>query len=149
MRAKEYLRQYAVVKAQVLRDKNDYEELMSVLDIGSLDYTKDKVQAPYHDAMAEAVANAEAYAEALREDLSRLLSMRGDIIELINIVPDSRLRLVLTARYINEMTFDEIADCIGKTRRTAERLHGQALQRIDSDIIFEATSQKLTWRKKV
>lgn len=131
MTAKEYLSQYRKLKFDAMRYEADYRELMSLLDIASVDYTAIKVQTPHTDHMADIIAEANGRLEALKTILTRVYRMREDILRLIDILPEGRYKCVMTERYINGMTFDEIADTIGRTRRTAERIHGEALRILD------------------
>lgn len=131
MRAKEFLSQYRKLKYDCMRHEADYRELMSVLDIASVDYSAIKVQTSPHDHFADTIVKAESHLEALRANITRLYKMREQILMTIEKLPDNRYKTVLIERYINGMTFDEIADTIGRTRRTAERIHGEALKMFD------------------
>lgn len=134
MTAKEYLSQYRTLKYEAMRHEADYRELMSLLDIASVDYSAIKVQTSQHDQYAEVIAKAQIHLEALRDIMTRLFKMREQILMLIDLLPDSRYKAVLTERYINGSTFDEIASYIGRTRRTAERINGEALRKLEEII---------------
>lgn len=131
MRAKEFLSQYRKLKFDCMRHEADYRDLMSVLDIASVDYSAVKVQTSPHDHFADTIVKAESHLESLRANITRLYRIREQILAVIEKIPDSRYKTVLIERYINGMTFDEIADTIGRTRRTAERIHGEALKMFD------------------
>lgn len=134
MRAKEYLSQYRKLKYEAMRYEADYRELMSLLDIASVDYSAIKVQTSPHDHMADIIAEANAKLEALRSSLARVYRIREEILRLIDTLPEGRYRAVVTERYINGLTFDEIADLIGRTRRTAERINGEALRMLEGEV---------------
>lgn len=146
MTAKEYLSQYRRMKYDAIRHEADYKELMSVLDIASVDYSAVKVQTSQHDQYADIISKAQEHLEALRSNMTSLFLMREQILMLVEFLPDSRYKAVITERYINGMTFDEIALSIGRTRRTAERINGEALRLLDE--IMETHKIKMVKRVK-
>lgn len=83
----------------------------------------------------EAAARLREAAAAAREKMEarRLESMveLGRLYALIDDVPDAQLRLILTARYIDGMTWQQVAFKIGEyDEQVPRRIHNRALRRM-------------------
>lgn len=68
------------------------------------------------------------YATALEEQTAELLDVQRSIREAIEQVPNGRYRRLLTARYIEGMTWEQIACDMAYSFRQVTRMHGSALR---------------------
>ncbi len=71
------------------------------------------------------------YSDFLVKDITKLVYMKHIIITKINELEDSRDRVLLTLRYIDFMTWEEIANEMGYSTMQVHRLHKALLQTID------------------
>ena len=68
--------------------------------------------------------------EAIQERLKELRSDLDAVQEAINLLEDESQKLLMDARYIRHMNWEEIAILISCSYRWTLRLHGQALKKI-------------------
>ena len=127
MTAKEYLKGYAATKDQADAIEERITQLREL---------RERVQAVRHNGMPKArkqtdLSDAEVSIDELIEMyISRIASYIGQADE----------RTVLMFRYVNnkdksgkKLTWDEIADKIPCTKRTAQYIHGRALKNFPMD----------------
>nr|DAP22001.1 MAG TPA: RNA polymerase sigma factor [Bacteriophage sp.] len=69
--------------------------------------------------------------EADRE-IDALVGLKGEIRRAIRTVEDSTLRLLLEYRYIHGLTWEQIADRMSYNDRWVRRLHGKALEMLET-----------------
>jgi len=146
--AREYLSQYRTVKFLLQRKQEEHDELLQVLDMASIDYSRDKVQTPITDIYANTIAKAVDALRGLENDLQRLLDIRQEIIGVIEKVPDERFRTVLSLFYINGHTRMEIADIIHYSKRHTDRLLRDAVNYLDSTYMFSDDGRKIKLKRK-
>lgn len=133
MTAKEYLNQAyrlnELIKSNELEIK-DLEELKR--SIGGIDYSKDRVQtSPSSDAGYTKIVHAIADLEkAIKEDTEKMLRLKLEIRTVINEVQDNEQKLALKYRYLNFMSWDDVAEELNVSQRTAIRIHDIAIQSI-------------------
>lgn len=134
MTAKEYLSQIRTLEARIRSLDNEIEALRD--EVGSL-------RSPWPDGQphGSGVTNpVETEAVKLADKLERLeteqIQTRGRlwvqrmrIIEDIGQIPDETAVTLLTAKYVNGDTFEQIAVDIGYSYRQVLRKHGEALER--------------------
>lgn len=134
MTAKDYLSQIKTLEARIRSLDNEIEALRD--EVGSL-------RSPWPDGQphGSGVTNpVETEAVKLADKLERLeteqIQTRGRlwvqrmrIIEDIGQIPDETAVTLLTAKYVNGDTFEQIAVDIGYSYRQVLRKHGEALER--------------------
>lgn len=76
----------------------------------------------------ESAAGSLAFCMALERQIERLREQEQAILQAITGVADSRLRTVLTERYLGEQTWEQIADRMDYCVVQVCRLHKQALR---------------------
>lgn len=69
--------------------------------------------------------------EELDQKIRELLSQRKEIVAVLDSLSDDNLRQLMRYRYIQGMTWDEIAEEMYYSRMQVCRLHGQALNKIN------------------
>ena len=80
------------------------------------------------------IDKANQYAASIQKRINALVSVKSEIIGAIQKVNDSTLRALLTARYVNFKTWEQIAVELNYSYMHVCRLHGKALVKI-KDVI--------------
>ncbi len=84
-----------------------------------------------YDRMAEDICRAADAKEQLRAKVDELNTTLRHILRLIDIPEDERQRAILTMRYINGLTWEEIQARMGYERTQVYVLHGRALAAVN------------------
>ena len=84
-----------------------------------------------YDRMAEDICRAADAKQQLAAKIAELNAAMQRILLLIDVPADERQRTVLTLRYVNGMTWEEIQERIGYERTQTLCLHGLALAAIN------------------
>ncbi len=129
MKAKEYLRRAynldKFIDASLL-------ELLKLREqcnvIKSLDYSKDKVQAPGKNTMEDAIVKLVDMENDINKKIEQLSDLKAEIRDNINKLPDDTERLLLTYRYLCFLSWEEIAAKMGYSYRNIHRVHAKALR---------------------
>ena len=101
----------------------------SSICLGSVDYTKDKVQtspqgdAPYVNQIAQIIE----LEKKLNDDLQKLKQLKIEISQAIDEVEDINCSLVLSKRYILMKTWEQIAEEMAYSVTQIQRIHEKAL----------------------
>lgn len=124
MTVKQWLWRYSNADHKIeslLRERQDaYDRLVKIttaLDGDSVSSTKDPHK---FDELAELDV-------FIRQQVAQSMKIRLEITQAIGKLEDWRHREILTYRYINGYTWEQVADAVYITRRHATRLHGDAL----------------------
>lgn len=72
-------------------------------------------------------SNYVSYSEQIDKRINKLMLINCEILEAIGTVEDSKLRTLLTYRYLKYMTWEEIAEKINYSWRHINTMHGKAL----------------------
>ena len=119
--AKAYLRQYReslLLAKEITRHLGELKaEAISLKDHEGQRVKLDEATAKYMDACDTAA-----------EELIQLASLRRKISDTIQCVKEPKLNLLLRLRYIDGMTFDQVAEEMCYSRRRVNSLHGDALK---------------------
>ena len=140
MTAKEYLKAYAATKDQADAIEERITQLREL---------RERVQAVRHNGMPKArkrtdLSDAEVSIDELIEmyigKIASYIGQETEILERIDRISEADERTVLMFRYVNnkdksgkKLTWDEIADKIPCTKRTAQYIHGRALKNFPMD----------------
>lgn len=133
LQAKEYLNQAYRLNELIRSNELEIKDLEELKDsIGGIDYSKDRVQtSPSGDAGYTKIVHAIADLEsAIKEDTEKMLRLKLEIRTVINDVQDNEQKLALKYRYLNFMSWDDVAEKLNVSKRTAIRIHDIAIQNI-------------------
>ena len=132
MKAKKYLNQIRWLTIEIESRKEELKKIRE--EVYGITSAKD---GPRVDG-SENSSKTEAAAIKLQEATARLVNtiaerekVRVEIEETINRVEEPAERSLLLLKYRELLTWDEIAERIHYTARTAQRIHGRALQSIE------------------
>lgn len=84
-----------------------------------------------YDRMAEDICRAADAKQQMAAKIAELNAAMQRILALIDVPDDERQRVVLTLRYINGLTWEEIQERMGYERTQTLVLHGRALAAIN------------------
>lgn len=83
-----------------------------------------------YDRMAEDVSNAIDGARQLQKVVSEINAQLADILAAIESIPSEAQKTIITMRYIEGLSWDEINDQMRIERSSGTKLHGRALQNV-------------------
>lgn len=129
MTAKEYLRQIAVLDAKINRRQKQVDELKLMVTSVYPMTDGDRVQSSgSKDRVADIVAKWVDLEAEIEELVDHLVEKKHRIIGEIHQLDDVRYIRVLEMRYVDCVTFEQIAVSMHLDIRWIYRLHGFALQ---------------------
>ncbi len=124
---KQYLSQYRNIRLMVDAKREHIKDIQAYIGIISPDLTRDRIQSPKSDTVANAAIRLAEAKRELESDIKKLVDILHEITFLINSVNDLSLRTILFERYINLKKWDEIAKILRYSTRQTIRLHKKAL----------------------
>lgn len=133
MTAKEYLQQAYRLNELIASDEREKAALQELLtSLPSQDASKDIVSASKDNSasftkIVEKIADLD---NQINEEIERLVALKTEIRNVINAVPDNDERLCLRLRYIEFLTWEQVAEKMNYERRQVFRLHGNALNHV-------------------
>lgn len=95
--------------------------------VSGINYSGDRIQNSGCDSMC-IVDKIVMLENTLRQEIENLIDLESDIRKHISRVYNLRYIAILTDKYINHMTFEQIAEKLNITDKTVIRWHGDALQ---------------------
>ena len=108
--------------------EQEYEQAKAdILHLKAIQYDADKVSGGKIGDLSDAIAVLEGYAERINEQWDKLIALRREAKGLIEQIADGRYRDVLTRRYLQGQTLEEIAVDLRYNYRWIKRLHGRAM----------------------
>jgi len=114
MNAKQYLRRVKRLNDLI---KAKFKQIRVLRDISvqiTTDLSKDKIQTPNsNDKISQLVAKIVDLEKELTSDINRLINLQREVTNKINSLDDPEYRLILTMRYLNFETWEQIAVDLG------------------------------------
>ncbi len=131
MTAKEYMEQARYLDMQI---NSKIEQVRNLNELAT------KVTTVYSDIphnlnrntsqMEETVLKIIDLESEINKDIDTLVNLKREIQAVINNVEDEKHRILLELRYINQMSWEEIAVQLGYNLRYTHKIHGLALQKV-------------------
>ncbi len=134
MTAKEYLRQGYLLDKRINSHIKEKEEAMRMAcSISSPQLREDKVQSsPSGEApFVKALEQLWEMEESINAEIDKYVDLKNQIHEVISRVSLAEYQMVLRCRYIHNMTWEQIGDELGQSRRTVIRWHDAAVGQIE------------------
>ena len=126
---KEYLKQYLAIVHNIQTIELQIEEVRNMMtSIGGIDYSKDRVQTSPKDSMLENYAKLDSLERKLIHKINERQARLKDIIECIDRLVNKEEQDVLTYRYIKGFEWEDIAQCMYRSKRSVLYIHGDALK---------------------
>lgn len=124
--------------AEKKRLLNSYRRLVSQIKALSeaLEYTRTLIRSPVYDGMphtsrkkdlSDLVIKEQEFANEMQDLIDRKLDTIRRIDDMIEAMDNEKEKEVLTLRYIQLKTFEQVAVEMGKSYRQTLRLHGRAI----------------------
>lgn len=133
MTAKEYLSQYRYININInskIAQQQRLRELVTCVSPSSEGGGHSGVS----DKVGSIVAKIADLDAEINAEINKLVDVQRDILQTIGKVDDERLRIILTERYINCRTFEQIAVTVNYSYMQTCRLHGKALSAVQNVI---------------
>ena len=129
-----YLSQYKALEKEIIENENRYAALRARLTSPSLPVLSDMPKGSgrvIHDSMAENICELDELEEIVREQNSGLIEMQKEIHKAINSLKDSSHRRIMTKRYIDGLSWEEVCVSVNYSWKHTHRLHSQALSMVE------------------
>lgn len=133
MKAQDYLKKAHRLYELIESLKDELAELRVLADAIAAPVLSDLPKAPSRSTDPPYVRYVMKIVELeskIEEEIENYLTIKDEIRNVINEVLDNEERLLLRYRYINFLEWDDIAEKMHVTTRTAHRIHGAALLRV-------------------
>lgn len=125
---KEELRELIHLDEKIETKRRQLERLMKTrLSIKGIDYSKDRVQTSSHSGQEDLIIKIIDLEREINRDINELVDKKAIAREKISHVHGVQ-GTVLEMRYLECMTWQEIAYRLSYSIRTVYKIHGQALQ---------------------
>ena len=131
MTAKEYLSQVYKLDHKIYLMKLEVEEYHRLASsIPGQDFTRERVQttrnldAPFTKWIYKAIEKE----EQIKKKMEELFRVKTEVMSVIDNIENDNLRVVLKLRYIDSLSWGEIAEKIYASDKTVRRWHNQALE---------------------
>lgn len=134
MTKKEYLLQYKDAQREVDRLINERARWIARATKVTPTYTGMPHGGSGEDRMQDAVERLSEVEDELNDKIDRLVDLRREVDAAISTIGDTRLETVLRYRYIDDMTFEQMALKMNYCREHVCRLHGAALQKMSYNV---------------
>jgi hypothetical protein len=129
MTAKEYLWRVRDAERELKQLEQAYTQARAdILHLKGIAYDADKVTGGKIGDLSDAIAALEGYAQRLSAKWDELINLRETAKKLIDTLKDGRYREVLTLRYLDGQSWEQVAVTMGYTYRGVIGLHGKALK---------------------
>ncbi len=127
---KEYLSQYKLLGMRIEAKVQQAEELRRKAQTVSGGNSGGAHSSAPYDRIGELTAKIVDLEREINAEIDSLVELRREIGERIGQVRSDKLRTLLELRYINCMTFEQIAVHMNYSYKQVCRLHGQALTQV-------------------
>lgn len=128
MTAKEYLQQARSLDMLINAKQDELYALRLTATSVSSPVLGDKVKSGSTNSAMRIVDKIIALQETINEEIDRLVDLKAEMREKIARVYNPQLIAVLTDKYINAFTLEQIAERMDKSYETIRGWHGEALQ---------------------
>lgn len=132
MTTKEWLRRARALDKEInqllIAKQEAYEKALG----GAVDTSEERVQSSSGNGTENKLINLVEYDFLLNKRIDELVNCKAEILKAINCVDNTLYRTLLIAYYVNCKTWEEVAKELNYDLRWVYRLHGRALQAIES-----------------
>lgn len=127
---KEILQQYRLAEMEEQRLEHEIERWRSRAERMTAGYSKAPAGGADGRSMEHTLERLGELAVELTQQRDKLIRLRREIGAAIDTVPDARLQELLRLRYIEGLSFEQIAVRLDYSWRQVIRLHGAALSKV-------------------
>lgn len=127
--AKEYLWRVRDAERELRQLEREYAQARAdILNLKGIAYDKDKVAGGKIGDLSDAVAALDGYAQRLNAKWDALVTLREEARTLIERITDGRYRQVLITRYLEGLSWEQVAVNMDYDYYHVHKLHGRALK---------------------
>ena len=127
---KEYLSQLKYLNQEIQSYTEQRNALRSAIEIKTSSFNENKVQETNKRFDAKHLKFV-AISEQLNDKIDERMNLQVKITNEIDLIDKQELRLVLRYKYINLLTFEQIAVKMSYDIRSVHRIHGNALKEFE------------------
>jgi DNA-directed RNA polymerase specialized sigma subunit len=140
MNAKQYLRQVRRLDNTVNAKLEQVEVLRAMTTRMTANLTADKVQeSNILDKIPTLICKIVDLENEITNDIDKLIDLKTEVMRKIDSIQNDDYRLLLTLRYLNFKTWEQIAVEMNFDYSWIHRLHAKALIQFDELMVQEAT----------
>lgn len=132
MSIKDWLKRARTLEKEIKQLTIAKQEAYDIAIGTSVDTSKERVQSSTGNAMEKKLTTLLEYDLRISRQKEKLLECKSEILAAIHSVDNDLYRALLTAYYVNCKTWEEVAQDLSYDLRWVYRLHGRALQAIES-----------------
>lgn len=130
---KEELKRIIYLNDRIDSKLRQLEELKSTREgIGSIDYSKDKVQTSLTNTIENTIIKIVDYEQEINKDIDKLIDMKNKARTQINKI-NGICGTVLEMRYLECMRWEEVAYRLCYSIQSIYRIHGEALLKLKDE----------------
>lgn len=132
MTSREYLSQAYRLDQKIDSGLREVAQLRRMLGSISSPVLGDKVQTsrPEEAPFVRSLEKIMALEEQINAEIDTLVSLKKQMRQVISAVPDTDERMVLSYRYIHNLTWEQISDELDESVSTVKRRHRSALDHV-------------------
>ena len=134
MTVKEYLGQYKTLVAGIGVKRKQVERLRALVIRANAGRNSGGFNPMPYDKVGEITAEIVDLENEVNSEIDRLIALRAEIKGYIALIPNAGVSLVIEMRYINRLSFREIADQLALDIRTIFYRHETGLEFLESII---------------
>lgn len=136
MNVKQYLRQVWRLDNTVNAKLEQLEMLRSLTTKITSNLKEDRVQESLSsDKIPKLICKIIELDKEITTDIDRLVDLKAEVMRKIDNIPDDDYRLLLTLRYLNFKTWEQIAVEMNYTYKWVHEIHKRALAEFDKEYI--------------
>ena len=133
MTAKEFMNRAYRIRVRIKRKREQLAKLLIMASRTTGSYGSEQVAHSRNTSSLEnSIIRILEHEKELEHDVEELCKVETETQEVINLVADDRFRILLQSRYINGLSWDEVAADCGVCKRQAHRWEGQALKMVET-----------------
>ena len=132
---KEYLNQIRYTNQEIQSRVEERNELRQAVMIKTSSFQTDKVQESGTSNFDDKYMKFIEVSEDINEQVDKIFDLRLRVSNEIDRLEKPEHRIILRMRYINLKTFEEIAVKMNYDIRQVTRLHGNALQEFEKNVL--------------
>ena len=130
MNAKEYLEQYRLLDLEIQAKLQQISHLRNLAKQVTFPTAKEKTPGCPSQTGNNAIRQILDLEQEIQQEIEALCDTRKRIRSSIQSIDEHNYRLVLELRYLNQNTWETLAEELGIPRQWAHELHKRALQKI-------------------
>lgn len=132
MNAKIYLKRIIEIDKLINVKHKELIELKKLGGLKSTIYSDTPKSKNISDSVAKSVIEIVELQDEINKSIDELVELKRDAIKKIDSLEDNRYKLILTKKYLNNETFEEIAVQLKLSWKWVHKLHKKALEELNN-----------------